>query len=272
MLPGPAPSASATPGPSASAPAAAPPPVPAPPPRQAAPAPLPPPPVVVAPVYGPPPPGYWSWVYVVPAPPANEFPPEESKRTENPSYTLAETSPFLHAMLSWDSLDERFHDGANPGIEAGVYFARHLRLAADVSWLDDDTTDQYPSRHPSAEVGYARDGAGNPSILFGGSVGVPLALRDDVFFSPGLAFYRSNVGDYGSLLAVNVPIDFVVQSLGRFTWSFALGSSFGGQTYERCTGETSACDVGERSWSSRPSGFGGIVNLGFGLGLNEKKR
>lgn len=269
--PAPAPSAGAqpsvAPSPQKPAPAAEPsvPPSAAAPEPSTLPAPPPPPPgpsaaqpgVPAPPPYGAPYPGY------APPPPGYEYayyypPPPPRPKLRYPSNSAVSSTPFFDGILAGAKLENRFSEFLNIGAQAGMFVQGRLRLSARIAFptdtvRDDSGLDAFGSRSKSY------------SFLWGGSAGIVAVSSSNFVLSPGIAFARSDVSDYGSMLALSLPFEWVLGSGVRVGMEFNLGRAFGGRYAVDCQ-LNGTCPSGSRD---RPAGTAFWMQFQFGFGLNH---
>jgi len=263
----PAPAPSAVPAP-ASAPGLAPPapasgsadpalgPAPAPPPPLAPAAP-PKGPAPYTPYPYPPPPGYGYGYYYPPPPP----PP----KPRFPDTSAVRSTPFLDVILASVALQDRFSQFLNIGVQGGVFLADRLRLSVRLAVPTDHTHDDYSGSdflsayHQVDSKGY--------SLLYGATAGVVAASTQNFALSPGIAFARSDVSAYGSMLAVSLPFDWVMTSGTRLGLEFDVGRALGGRYDQVCA--QSSCSGGPTQTADRPAGTAFWLQFQLGFGFNH---
>jgi hypothetical protein len=91
--------------------------------------------------------------------------------------------------------------------------------------------------------------------------------------SPGIAFSRTDVSDYGSVIAFALPFEWVTSSGLRLGLEFDAGRAFGGVSHFQCysqfgTGTSATCPNGATTTQDRPTGTSILLQfqLGFGFG------
>jgi len=261
--PPPAPSGAAVPPP------AAPPVTSAPAPPAAAPADAPPPPGY--PGYGYPPNG---WVYPYGPPPYGYAPygywapPPRAPKPEYPEDAAARTTPFLDMLTAGVVADKRYQHFFTVGVQAGTYLAARVRVVGRAllftSEPDDDMQVDYYG-NGDLPAGYTPVASERPAVLFGGSVGVAPVARRNFVFAPGIGFHTTNVGDYGSMLTLSMPFDWVTDEGARFGFEIDIGRAFGGKYSARCT--ATICAGTATSEYDRPAApaFFAAFELGWGF-------
>ena len=255
---------------------------PAPPP--AAPAPVPtapavdaPPPVATAPIVAPAAPaapvaaapvGYPYPVYpVYPPPPGYEYyyrPPAPPKPRFNDDAAVSST-PFFDLVLVGANWENRYSEFLILGAQAGVFVAGRVRLTARIAFPMESVHDEYYSS------GFDQRQVNSKalSLLYGASAGI-VAVRTPTFvMSPGLAFGRTDVSDYGSMLAVSMPFDWVLATGLRVGLELNLGRAFGGRYgVTDCSG-VNGCADGTVHAVDRPAGTAFWLQFNFGFGFNH---
>jgi len=261
LPPPPAPPAS-----SASASAVAPAPVtPAPP---AAPAPLPaapapPPGAAPAPYPGYPPPLPYGYYYPPPLPPPLAKP-------RFPDDAAVTTSPFLDAVVGGVSWENRISQPLNVGAQAGVYLGGLVRLVARAAVPASDSTDQPGFDSSFDSSGYQRRTSDTPALLYGASAGVVVHSTPYFALAPGLAFARTDVSDFGTMVAASAPFDWVMPSGLRMGFEVQLGQAFGGRYRYACQDTSgSLCGGPPQITRDRPSGTAFFMQFQIGFGFNH---
>ncbi|MEI9937731.1 MAG: hypothetical protein WDO69_10980 [Pseudomonadota bacterium] len=230
----------------APAPASPPPPLaPASPPLPAYPAPYPYP-------YAPPPPGYPYGYYYPPPPP----PPP----LRFPDDAAVSSTPFFDAIVVAADWQHRFSQAVNLGAQAGVYVAGRLRLTAKIAFPTESTGDW--------EEDFGSD-AKAPSFFYAFSAGFALVRTPSFAMSPGLMFARTDVADYGSMVGLSLPLDWVTKSGLRLGLEGGLGRALGGRSPVSCSTPGAAdCDQAPR-YRDRESGLALWLQFQLGFGFNH---
>ena len=252
--------ASATPPAPTAAPSPAPVPPTAAPPAAAPPAPAPPPGYAPYPAYPgypspPPPPGYAYGYYYPPLP----LPPPPPPPLRFPDDAAVASTPFFDAIVVAADWQHRVSQAVTLGAQAGVYVAGRVRLTAKIAFPTESIGDQ------QADFG---SGTRPPSFFYAFSAGVVLVRTPTFAMSPGLMFARTDVGNYGSMLGVSLPLDWVTKSGLRLGLEGGLGSAFGGQGALNCTTNTTDCNQRPR-YEDRDSGLALWLQFQIGFGFNH---
>src|SRR5262245_21817409 len=196
----PDPAKPAQPWPSASAP---PPPAPSPstPPPPPAPPSSAPPPTGAVPTQPPPPPGAYGYppypppypppVYPSPGayyPPGYYQPPpyggtpypygydQPKPKPKYPDDAAVQTSPYFDLVAGGIALDQRYDQFLAVGLQAGIYLASRVRLAARGLLLTEKSGDNADS-YGLIDSGYSPDDSERASFIYGASLGVAPILR-----------------------------------------------------------------------------------------------
>ncbi|HEY0463052.1 MAG TPA: hypothetical protein VGC79_02535 [Polyangiaceae bacterium] len=263
--PPPAAAAPATNAPAASAEAAAPPPPAAVAPAAApsAPAPAPAPPVTYpAPAYPypapypyPPPPAGYPYGYYYPPPP----PPPPPPPLRYPDDAAVASTPFFDAIVVAADWQNRVSQSVNLGAQAGLYLAGRVRLTAKIAFPTEGTGDQ------QADFG---SGSKPPSFFYAFSAGFAVLRTPTFVLSPGLLFARTDVSDYGTMLGLSLPLDWVTKSGLRLGLEGGIGRAFGGQRSITCS--SAAVDCNQRpKFEDRDSGLALWLQFHIGFGFNH---
>jgi hypothetical protein len=211
------------------------------------------------PGYPPPPYGYYYPPPVLPPPPPPRF-PEDAAVT---------SSPFLDAVVAGVSWQNRLSQALNVGGQAGVYLGGRLRLAVRFA-VPAGQTDQPAIDSSFDSLGYQRRASDAPAFFYGASAGVVVYGSQDFALSPGIAFARTDVSDFGTMLAVSVPFDWVLASGMRIGLEAQLGQAVGGAYRYQCAdfGGTS-CASDPQTTRDRPAGTAFFLQFQLGFGFNH---
>jgi hypothetical protein len=176
-----------------------------------------------------------------------------------PDDAAVSSTPFFDAILVATDWEHRISESVSLGAQAGVYVAGWLRLTAKIAFPTEGIGDQ------DADFG---SGTKAPSLFYAFSVGVAAVRTPTFVLSPGLLFARTDVGDYGSMLGVSLPFDWVLKSGVRLGLEGALGSAFGGRSAS-CSTATGA-DCSQRpSYEDRDPGLALWLQFQVGFGFNH---
>ncbi|MCC6902047.1 MAG: hypothetical protein IT377_23960 [Polyangiaceae bacterium] len=216
--------------------------------------------------YGYPPPGYYY------PPPGYGWGPAARPKPQYPDDAAGQTTPFIDLLVAGVAADKRYDHIFTVGVQGGAYLGSRFRLVVRAllftSEPDDDMA--YASSYdedsslPSGYVGVASD---RPSVLVGAAAGVGAVVRRNFVFAPGLAFHTTNVGDYGSLLALSMPFEWVTDDGTRFGFEIDIGRGFGGKVTGRC--ELASCTEGTEDEFDRPAAPAFFAAFQLGWGFNH---
>ncbi|HKO47535.1 MAG TPA: hypothetical protein VJV79_07425, partial [Polyangiaceae bacterium] len=202
--------------------------------------------------YPPPPPGYAYGYYYLPPPP-----PPPPPRLRLPVDAAVRSTPFFDAIVVAADWQHRISDSVSLGAQAGVYVARRLRLTAKIAFPTESIGDQ------QADFGA---GAKAPSFFYAGSIGFAAVRTPTFVMSPGVMLARTDVGDYGTMMGVALPFDWVTRSGLRLGLEGAFGRAFGGRRSTPCA--SSICNA-QAAFTDRETGFAGWLQFQIGFGLNH---
>lgn len=249
--PAPAPSAAA---PSAPTPAPSPPSAtePASPPTSAPPLPYP------APYpYPVPPPGYPYGYYYPALTPVVPAPPPPPRFADDAAVS---STPFFDAVIVAADFQNHISQSVSVGAQAGVFVAGRARLTAKIAFPTEGLGDQ------QADFGSE---AKNPSFFYAFSAGVA-ALRTPTFvMSPGVMLARTDVSDYGTMLGLSLPLDWVMKSGLRLGLEGGLGRAFGGRRAVTCDTPGASDCSGQPKYEDRKAGTALWLQFQIGFGFNH---
>ena len=186
-------------------------------------------------------------------PPAAPAPP---KRAPDAGVSA---SPFVDASIGPLILEERFYSVFAVGLVAGHYIAGRARIAITGATFATDPERSHLSdwREGTTEL---------PSFVYGASLGFAMSQGPTFVLAPGLVVLRSDIGDYGTMVGLQVPLEWVRENGMRLGFTVGAGRSFGGVA----TGD--ACDwnglsqVCREETQDRPSAGAFFINFNFGFG------
>ena len=209
-----------------------------------------------APYPYPPPSGYPYGYYpgLVPIPPVAPPPPRYAKDA------AASSTPFFDAILVTADWKNRISESVSIGAQAGVFVARRVRLTAKIAFPTEGWGDQ------EADFG---SGAKNPSLFYAFSAGYAAVSLPTFVMSPGLMLGRTDVGDYGTMLGLSVPLDWVMRSGLRLGLEGGLGRAFGGQRVIACNTPGSADCSQQPQYAGREAGSALWLQFQIGFGFDH---
>jgi hypothetical protein len=199
----------------------------------------------------------------------------EPKREVDP-HAAVKGSPFLDATLSGLWLEQRFGDPIVFGIQGGAYFGEAVRLAARVEMPSKNATDEFSFRYddPSTRTNYDPRNSEAVTLLYGASLGVVAASNEGFVFAPSVVFLRADVEDYGTMLGIAMPFEWVTKRGLRFGMEIDLGRAFGGKVHYSCrvqNGDVIDCPTGPTFEGDRGAGRAFAIRFQMGFGFNHPK-
>jgi hypothetical protein len=145
-----------------------------------------------------------------------------------------------------------------------------VRLAVRAAVPADTETDQPGLDSSFDSSGYQRRPSDTPAFFYGASAGVVVHSTQDFALAPGIAFARSDVPDFGTMIAASVPLDWVMASGLRMGLELELGQAFGGLYRYQCQDTTGAsCGGPPQITRDRPSGTAFLMQFQIGFGFNH---
>jgi hypothetical protein len=214
------------------------------------------------------PPGWYPPTYYAPEP---DRPKVAKKRY--PEDAAAQTSPFFDALAGGTTWDERYSNFLAVGAQVGGYLGGWVRVAPKAllfaSEPEDDNTSNFDGSFGGN--GFSPDSSEPASFLYGASLGVALVRGTNFVMAPGVLFLRTDQGDYGSFLGLELPFEWVTDSGARFGFVVSVGRAFGGEFQATCFDGSTQCDPGEQRLFDREGGAGfySHFQIGWGMGHPE---
>jgi hypothetical protein len=167
-------------------------------------------------------------------------------------------------------LAERFSAPLNAGAEFGLFIAGRLRLGARALLPMADAYDNYEGEDGSSTF---MDGqfraldSKPPTLIWAGSVGFAAVATEALAISPSLYVLGSDVADYGVVVGLGIPFEWVNQNGFRIGFDFAVVRGIGGEVFAECEPFVSPipCESGEIRAFDRPgsSGFFSHFYIGW---------
>ena len=203
----------------------------------------------------------YQYPYPAYPPPYGYYPPPP--RPLYPDDSAVRSTPFIDALVTSVSWENRFSQFLVVGAQAGVYVAGRLRLTVNAMIPTDKLNDEYYG-DGAGNYEYASGRSKDASFLYGASAGIVAARTSNFALSPGIAFARSDVSDYGTMLALSMPLEWVLPSGMRVGFVPNLGRVFGG-SFVRCA--DTFCSQSFRV--DRPAGTALLLQFQLGFGFNH---
>ena len=206
----------------------------------------------------PPPPGYgYGYGYYYPPPPP---------KPRYPADAAASSTPFLDLVLVGAPWENRFSQFLNVGVQGGAFLGGRLRLTARLALPTETLNDEYydGSSYPLRPVD-----SKSASFLYGASAGIVAVSTQSFVMSPGVAFGRSDVSDYGSMLALSMPFDWVMPTGMRVGLEADFGRAFGGRFGSIDCPSGSCAGSSNLQIRDRPAGTAFWLQFNMGFGFNH---
>ena len=199
---------------------------------------------------------------VYPPPPAyayGYYPAPVLLKPRYPENSAVSSTPFIDALVLGASWENRFSEFLNVGAQVGVYVAGRVRLTLRATIPTDKLNDEYYSDAYDGASARSKDA----SFLYGASAGLVVVSTQNFALSPGVAFARSDVADYGTMLGLSMPLEWVMPNGLRVGFEVDFGRAFAGHTSAYC----STCSVPQSR--DRPAGTGFMMQFQLGYGFNH---
>jgi hypothetical protein len=191
----------------------------------------------------------------------------EPRRVVDP-HAAVKSSPFLDATLSGMWLEQRFGDPIVFGLQGGAYFAQAVRFVLRLEMPSKSATDEFRLDYDqTSNTNYFHRDSKAVSLLYGATVGVVAASGEGFVFAPGVVLQRSDVEDYGTMLGIAMPFEWVTQRGLRFGLEVDLGRAFGGTVHYTCN--SSPCATGPTFDGNRGAGRAFALRFQMGFGFNR---
>lgn len=186
-------------------------------------------------------------------------------------------SPFFDASVGGLFLEERFGDPLIIGLQGGLFLGNIVRAALRLEMPSTEARDQASNRYvelgTSGSSVYNADSA-SPKLLYAGALGIVAVNAPNFAFSPGLMLLRSDVSDYGTVIGVSLPFEWITSRGLRFSLEANLGRAFGGKVRHACYNASSntSCPPSELAPSDRDAGraIGLRFAIGYGFGYAQR--
>jgi hypothetical protein len=176
---------------------------------------------------------------------------------------ILRSSPYLDFITGATSLDARFGEAFSPGIQAGLYVERLLKLTARGLVLLDDSTDYHVD---DIEPGFSVEDVDGPTLMFGGTAALVLMGTSHFAMSAGLNYMRTDKSEPGHYLGIGLPFEWQTDRGIRIGFEASFGQAFGGHVKARCA-NTSECAEGETTREDLKRGPGFYAQFQIGVPL-----
>jgi hypothetical protein len=179
----------------------------------------------------------------------------------------------MDATLNGTWQEDRYGDPFVFGVQGGAYLGEIVRVSIRLEMPTENARDEYGGGYdydsvpaPGGATSYTNSRRSEPpTLLYGATLGAIATSSENFVFAPGLVFVRSDVSDYGSMLGISMPFEWVTARGMRFGLELDLGRSFGGTVRNR-TCVSQVCTEGEMD---RPAGRAFALRFQMGFGFNR---
>lgn len=187
-----------------------------------------------------------------------------------PEDAAARHTPFINAATGGMSVGERFDSGIFLGAELGAFLNARFRVSLRV--LFPFGVSKVANQHlPNPE--FNAIASEKPALLYGAGAGVALYSGRGFVLSAAGTIMRSDIADYGNMLGLALPFEWITRGAGRVGFEFGVLQAFGGRVLGECGPRFSfgnpqanlQCDLGEVRAFERERAPG--VWLNFILGI-----
>lgn len=193
------------------------------------------------------------------APAAWVLPPDAARRY----------SPFLNGTLGGMSVGERFDSSSYLGSELGAFFGP-WRVALRALFPFGVSQ---PTGDPMTNPEFQSIASAKPALVWGASAGIALYTSAGFVTSITANFMRSDVSDFGNMIGVSLPLEWVSHRGIRLGFEPGFLRAFGGEVLGECkaddafgsSGAPSECDEGEIRAFDREAGSGLWLHFVVGI-------
>jgi hypothetical protein len=176
---------------------------------------------------------------------------------------LLSSSPYLDFIVAASSFDSRFGNVLSPGVQAGVYIDRLVKLTArGLLLLDDSSNFQVDDLEP----GFSVEDADGPTLMFGGTASMILMYTSHFAMSTGLNYVHTDKSEPGHYLGLAFPFEWQTDRGIRMGFEVSFGQAFGGHVKATCV-NTAECAEGETIREDLKRGPGLYAQFQIGVPL-----
>lgn len=167
-------------------------------------------------------------------------------------------SPFLNGTLGGMTVAERFDSSSYLGSELGAFFGP-WRVALRALFPFGVTQ---PTGNPMTNPEFESIASTKPALVWGASVGIAIYTSRGFVASVGANYMRSDVSDFGNMLGISMPLEWVSHRGIRLGLEPGFLRAFGGEVLGECKPTDSfdptprECDQGEVRAFDREAGNG----------------
>ncbi len=176
-------------------------------------------------------------------------------------------SPFFNGMLGGMSVGERFDSGAYFGAELGAFFdAWRASLRALFPFGVEQEAGLTMSNPEFRSLASTK-----PALIWGATLAMALYSGTGFVASLGVNFMRSDVADFGNILGVSLPLEWITRRGVRVGMEPGFLAAFGGEVLAACqpvdpfSPTQPDCDEGEIRAFDRESGTGLWLHFLIGI-------
>lgn len=179
----------------------------------------------------------------------------------------------MDATLAGLWLEQRFGDPIVFGLQGGAYLGEAVRVVIRLEMPSKNATDEFRLDYndTGTSTNYFPRNSTAATLLYGATVGVVAASSEGFVFAPGVVFQRSDVADYGSMLGIAIPFEWVTTRGLRFGMEVDLGRAFGGTVHYNCSVGVSECATGPTFDGDRGAGRAFALRFQMGFGFNHPR-
>ena len=180
----------------------------------------------------------------------------------------------MDATLNGTWLEDRYGDPFVFGVQGGAYLGELVRVAIRLEMPTENARDEYnswdavPAPGPGTGSFTSSRRSEAPTLLYGATLGAVATSSDNFVFAPGVVFVRSDVSDYGSMLGISMPFEWVTSRGMRFGLELDLGRAFGGTVHQETCTDQGNCSTGN---ADRPAGRAFALRFQMGFGFNRAR-
>ncbi len=191
-----------------------------------------------------------------------------------PDDAAVRCTPFINALLGGMTVSRRFDSGAYVGAEVGGFLGGHFRASLRAVFTFGV---QQPTGIQLSNPEFYSIHSEKPALVWGGSLGFALYKSQGFVLSVTANFMRTDVGDFGNLVGLSLPFEWITRGAKRVGFEFGVLEAYGGETLGECGSMPGAlpsfpaqranpeCDIGEVRAFDREKGSGVWLHMVLGL-------
>ena len=189
-----------------------------------------------------------------------------------PDRAAAKHSPFINAAAGGITISKHFDSSAYLGAEFGAFFDDRIRVSAR-ALFPFGVAQGAPESLSNSE--FRPIHSAKPALIYGGGAGIALYSGQSFLLSLQANYQRTDVGDFGHMLALALPFEWMTNTGLRVGFEAGVLRAFGGQVFGECgpspfvfdstnSQENLTCDIGEVRAFDREPGNGLWVHFALG--------